>query len=214
MMRYLFLIVCIVTLLITTNLRSEDTVSGPYFGQTPPGTTPQKFVFPAIDGLPDFLDSRIAVSPDGNECFFSGYQTWSTPGAWMYYTQCIDNVWVFIEKLLPPISYGDDYFGIALSISATNRIVIGAGITNLNHSGMYVYRFDNSWVLEQSFFVTTPTGNEFYAVTINAAGDVIATGEGGYNSNDGRALITRRTGTTWILGNTREEEQSRIMAAY
>ena len=66
---------------------------GPYFGQTLPGASPEKFIMPPIDSLPNFLESRIAFSPDGNECLFSGYRDWDTPGAQMYYSQDINNVW-------------------------------------------------------------------------------------------------------------------------
>jgi hypothetical protein len=44
-------------------------VTGPYFGQTPPGTTPQLFA-PGILSLSNRLEDHVAFSPDGNECFF------------------------------------------------------------------------------------------------------------------------------------------------
>ena len=107
MFKHSFLIICMVALLITTNTFSADTVTGPYFGQTPPGATPQKFVFPAIDSQPDFLDSRVAFSPDGNECFFSGYNDWNSSNSQMYHTKCVNNVWTdpVVAPLMQPPGY-------------------------------------------------------------------------------------------------------------
>jgi Tol biopolymer transport system component len=66
--------------------------SGPYFGQTPPGTNPVVFA-PGILSLPNRYESRITFSPDGKECYF-----WVTDSAWSYgrlysTTQDVNGVW-------------------------------------------------------------------------------------------------------------------------
>jgi Tol biopolymer transport system component len=88
-------------------------VKGPYFGQTPPGKTPQLFA-PGILTLPGGVVTvtRIAFSPDGNECFFSGPVDWNYSSTRMYYTQCIDNVWTphVLASFFPGYSCRQPYF--------------------------------------------------------------------------------------------------------
>jgi hypothetical protein len=69
-------------------------VTGPYFGQTPPGRTPKIFA-PGIMTQPGGIVTvtRIAFSPDGNECFFSGPIDWSYSSTRMYHAKCVHNVW-------------------------------------------------------------------------------------------------------------------------
>jgi Tol biopolymer transport system component len=91
---------------IATSVRSAD-VTGPYFGQTPPGKTPQQLAMPAIDSLPNFLTTRIAFSPDGNECFFSGYDDWNGSTAKLYHTKLVTNVWTspVLSPFFTPLGY-------------------------------------------------------------------------------------------------------------
>ena len=85
--------------LITLSTCVAD-VTGPYFGQTPPGRTPQLFA-PHVLDQPGVVASvtRIAFSPDGNECFFSGMlqNDGGQSGTRMLYTLRIDNVWTPVE---------------------------------------------------------------------------------------------------------------------
>lgn len=92
-MKTIFLSIFIVYCLTDVIYSQSGNVKGPYFGQTPPGDTPRLFVMPAIASQSNFLTTRIAFSPDGKECFFSGYNDWSTNNSQLYYTKCIDNVW-------------------------------------------------------------------------------------------------------------------------
>ena len=96
MVKYSLPIVCIVTLLISTNTWSADTVSGYYFGQEPPGLEPTLFA-PGIISLPNISEIRVAFSPDGNECFFTKSSPGNTYPWHLYYTQCIDNEWTPTE---------------------------------------------------------------------------------------------------------------------
>ncbi len=74
-------------------------VTGPYFGQTPPGRTPQLFA-PHVLDQPGVVIAvtRIAFSPDGNDCFFSGIlDAGGQSGTRMFYTQRINDVWTPVE---------------------------------------------------------------------------------------------------------------------
>jgi Putative Ig domain/Secretion system C-terminal sorting domain/WD40-like Beta Propeller Repeat len=79
---------------IKAQVTSSAEVRGPYFGQTPPGDTPRLFA-PGILTLPGGIVAvtRIAFSPDGNECFFSGPVDWNFSNTRMYHTKCVDSVW-------------------------------------------------------------------------------------------------------------------------
>ena len=66
-------------------------VTGPYFGQKPPGKTPQIFA-PGILSLPDRLEDQVAFSPDGKECYFSVWGAkYSSPK--IYWTKCVHDTW-------------------------------------------------------------------------------------------------------------------------
>jgi hypothetical protein len=85
-----------------TAARPAD-VTGPYFGQTPPGKTPQ-IVAPGILSLNNRLEARIAFSPDGKECFFTVPSDYNWSNFQLYYTKCVNNVWT--PQVLAPFSLG------------------------------------------------------------------------------------------------------------
>jgi Tol biopolymer transport system component len=78
-------------------------VTGPYFGQNPPGRTPELFA-PGILSLPDRMEARLAFSPDGNECFFTSPVDFKFSKVQMYYTKRINNVWT--PQVLAPFFPG------------------------------------------------------------------------------------------------------------
>jgi hypothetical protein len=75
----------------------QSVASGPYFGQTPPGTTPVIFA-PGILSLANRMEARLAFSPDGNECFFTVPQGFDFSEVRMYYTKCVHDKWTPQEK--------------------------------------------------------------------------------------------------------------------
>jgi hypothetical protein len=93
-MKPIFLSIFIFYCLTDVIYSQSGNAKGPYFGQTPPGDTPRLFA-PGILTLPGGIVAvtRIAFSPDGNECFFSGPVDWSYSSTRMYHTKCIDSVW-------------------------------------------------------------------------------------------------------------------------
>ena len=73
---------------------SAQPLSHLYFGQTPPDSTPKLFAPEELmkpGGL--FAITRIAFSPDGKECFFSGPIDRSYTGTRMYNTKFENNKW-------------------------------------------------------------------------------------------------------------------------
>jgi len=85
--------VCLAALLMAGAVfaTTAKAVTGPYFGQTPPGTTPTMFA-QGIISLTNRAEARIVFSPDGTESFYSvSNSDWSNPQ--ILYTQCVNNVW-------------------------------------------------------------------------------------------------------------------------
>ncbi|MFC1765889.1 hypothetical protein ACFL6U_27910 [Planctomycetota bacterium] len=99
-------------LLMTASAWATDAM-GPYFGQTPTGTTPELFA-PGILTQPGglYAVTRIAFSPDGNECFFSGPINASYKGTRMYHMRCVNNVWTphDLVSFFPGYSCRQPYF--------------------------------------------------------------------------------------------------------
>jgi Tol biopolymer transport system component len=111
------LLICILTFVYQMAIQAQPgNVKGPYFGQTPPGDTPMLFA-PGILTLPDgiVVVTRIAFSPDGNECFFSGPVDWSFSNTRMYHTKCIDSVWTPHElvSFFPGYSCRQPWFSVS-----------------------------------------------------------------------------------------------------
>jgi Tol biopolymer transport system component len=106
--------VCLGTMLLTGAVfamaANAADVTGPYFGQTPPGTTPTIFA-PGILSLTNRLEARIAFSPDLNECFFTVTDaTFSNPQ--LYYTTCVNGTWTSqaLAPFLPGSSKNEPFY--------------------------------------------------------------------------------------------------------
>jgi WD40-like Beta Propeller Repeat len=86
----------------STILAGSVEVTGPFFGQKLPGKTPERFA-PGILSLPNRLVTRIAFSPDGNECFFSAPND-DFSHVQMYCMKRVDDVWTsrFLAPFLRP----------------------------------------------------------------------------------------------------------------
>jgi Tol biopolymer transport system component len=108
------LTVLISTFVFSTTVMSAD-ATGPYFGQQPPGRTPELFA-PGILSLPGRLESNLAFSPDGNECFFV---VWGVKfsSAKIFWTKRVDNVWT--PQVEAPFSVGHYVTGPSFSADGT-----------------------------------------------------------------------------------------------
>jgi hypothetical protein len=85
-------VLCLLPLILSLATACSAEVTGPYFGQKPPGKTPKIFA-PGILSLTNRMEARIAFSPDGNECFFTVPQDFKFSCVKLYYTKRVNNVW-------------------------------------------------------------------------------------------------------------------------
>jgi Tol biopolymer transport system component len=84
---------------------TSQAATGPYFGQSPPGTTPTIFA-PGILSLANRLEAGLAFSPDGNECFFTVPSDFNFSYVQLYYTKRVNNVWTTqAAASFSPLSY-------------------------------------------------------------------------------------------------------------
>jgi Tol biopolymer transport system component len=70
---------------------AEPFARGPFFGQKPPGETPEPFAPGVLTSRYGFV-ARIAFSPNGSECFFTVTDAGFTRN-WIMGTQCKDGIW-------------------------------------------------------------------------------------------------------------------------
>src|SRR5664279_5168601 len=77
-------------------------VKGEYFGQRPPGKTPELFA-PGIISQTNRLVDHVAFSPDGNECFFTIWGP-NFSSAKIFWTKRVGNTWTPQEEA--PFSAG------------------------------------------------------------------------------------------------------------
>jgi hypothetical protein len=95
---------------ISIQARQSDfpKLAGPYLGQTLPGMTPEIFA-PGIVSSTEFVDFKLAFSPDGNECYF--YRL-SYPSdeliPTIFFTKVENGIWIKPAKL--PITQGASAF--------------------------------------------------------------------------------------------------------
>ena len=77
---------------VTINAQQNDfpKLTGPYLGQTPPGTTPEIFAKGIVST--DEHEFSCCFSPDGNECYFTRMQSEQRQNFIMLST-LIDSVW-------------------------------------------------------------------------------------------------------------------------
>jgi hypothetical protein len=86
-MKYLKMII-IISLIIGSTIANSQPLTGDYLGQTPPGSTPTVFA-PGIVSVQGRYEYGLAVSPDGNEIFFTA----EDPGSGLMAIRRTDDVW-------------------------------------------------------------------------------------------------------------------------
>jgi Tol biopolymer transport system component len=116
-------------------------VTGPYFGQTPPGRTPQIFA-PGILSLPNRMEARIVFSPDGDECFFTVPNDFTFSNVQLYYSKCVDNVWT-PQRLAPFAQPGHAY--LQPFFSADGKILYFTSNQNGSYDIWSVGRTATGW---------------------------------------------------------------------
>ena len=85
-----FLFATILGIAVDSHARPGQTGQGPYFGQTPPGTTPQIFA-PGIVSTPAH-EFSCSFTPDGKEFYFTRSESQQSSTLIMV-SKCVDGVW-------------------------------------------------------------------------------------------------------------------------
>ncbi len=135
-----------VTTLFTYCPVSVSAADGPYFGQTPPGSTPEVFA-PGIVSLTNRLECHIAFSPDGNECCFTVYSSdYSTCS--IYYAKQENNIWSTPARA--SFSTGTYDFGPSFSVDG-NKLFFSRGTDASSYHDIYMtQRTAEGWSTPQS----------------------------------------------------------------
>lgn len=80
-------------------------LTGPYFGQQPPGTTPVAFA-PGILNPPEGYHSSVVFSPDGSEAY------WTSMGQKTFHSRLVDSHWSapVLTSIDPEYGIGEAFF--------------------------------------------------------------------------------------------------------
>ena len=173
---------CAFVLLVAAT-QAASAASGPYFGQAPPGPTPEVFA-PGILSLASRAESRIDFAPGGEECFF-GVTTSGFTYQRLYTTSVVDGSWS--SQRTAPFS-GTDYNMEPFYSADGNQLYFtsyaGAGLQR----DLYVVERDgDGWgtPIALPSPINTPTTNEW---TFSAAPDgtiyFSSNRSGGYGGTD------------------------------
>jgi Tol biopolymer transport system component len=143
-----------VTMLLTA--LSAKAASGPYFGQTPPGSTPQVFA-PGIVSLTNRLECHIAFSPDGNECYFTVYSNnYSTCS--IYYAEQENNIWSTPARA----SFSTGTYDLRPSLSVDgNKLFFSRAANSSSDENIYMMqRTTEGWSTPQA--LTSPINSAYH----------------------------------------------------
>ncbi len=194
--------------------------SGSVYIYTRSGTTwTQQTKLLAVDGAADDnFGMAVSLSSDGNTCAVGAYLDDGigvNSGSVYIYTRS-GTTWTQQTKLVPADGTADDYFGMAVSLSADgNTCAVGAHADDdkgTNSGSVYIYTRSGTTWTQQSKLVTTDgtAGDNFgYSVSLSADGNTCAVGAHGDDdkgTDSGSAYIYTRSGTTWT-------QQTKLLAA-
>ena len=96
------------------------TLEGPYLGQTPPGTMPEKFA-PGIISFDGRYEGGATFSPDGSKVLYTTYMQADPRGAWLVVRDVAGDDDHVLLKYEAPIGISQDQ-GLGLSWAANGRI--------------------------------------------------------------------------------------------
>jgi Tol biopolymer transport system component len=174
-------------------------VTGPYFGQTPPGKTPQIFA-PGILSLNNRLEARIAFSPDGNECFFTVLSDFNFSQVRLYYTKCVSNVWT--PQVLAPFSPSGTFCGMPFFSADGNTFYFKS---NANGSGdiWKVDRTSQGWGTPQILPapINTSSDDGEYSQTTDGTAYIESNRPGGRGQYDIWRILPQQPGQPLQLDN-------------
>jgi Tol biopolymer transport system component len=179
-------------LIALSSLASAAT--GPYFGQTPPGTTPTIFA-PGILSLTNRWETRIAFSPDGNECFFTVPNVGYT-NPQLYYTTCVNGVWTSQQPapFMTSSSKNEPFY------SADGNTLYFTSNANGSRDLWKVQRSGQGWGTPQVLPspINSSANEYFYSETTAGIAYFVSERSGGYGATD---LYRTRAGTPLQVEN-------------
>ena len=179
---------------------AQESVTGPYFGQMP-DSIPKLFA-PSILIKPGGLVAvtRIAFSPDGNECFFSGPTDWNFSSTQMYHAKCINNTWTPFEliSIFSGYSCRQPYFsadGKTLYFSSNKNGSSDIWMVNLTSQG-----WENPFPLPAPIN-TDSTYDGMYTQASDGTIYIESNRSGGLGSFDIWQLVPQQSGQTQHIQN-------------
>lgn len=172
--------------------------TGPYLGQKPPGRTPEIFA-PGILAPPDRVVTRIAFSPDGNECFFSAPNK-SYSRAQMYHTKRAGSSWT--PPVPAPFSRPDHSYRQAFFSADGNKLYFSSN-TNGSSDIWVVERTPQGWGEPQVLPdpINTPAYEGMYTEATNGTAYIESDRPGGQGDFDIWRIDPRRPGQTRHVEN-------------
>ena len=142
---YLPTLLLLSTLMISGNSFCQDAfpvLKGPYFGQKPPGLTPEVFA-PGIVSIDGRYEGVVSFSPDLEEMYFAAKN--KNDETAIYFSKLESNKWTPIEKADFTKGKKDEEIHPFVSPDG-KRIYFTALSSDLSDTGIwYVNRLENSW---------------------------------------------------------------------
>jgi Tol biopolymer transport system component len=152
--------------------------SGPYLGQSLPGTTPTVFAS-GIISLASRSESRITFSPDGTECYYTVMNTdWTNLKT--YYTHIVGGVWTSpaVASFSSSIQTGEPFFS-----SDGNKLYY----TNFDDYNLYVMtRTTGGWGTPVNLPspINSTSVELHYSQAVDGTGCFVSNRSGGYGGLD------------------------------
>ena len=121
--------------------------------------------------------------------------------------------WTLVAELFAPGATNSDWMGFSAAISGNGLYAAFGAVYDdegaSNAGAVHVYFFNGTaWVHQSKIICSSPVSNSLFgsACSLNSVGDKLLVGASADNSsgtyNAGKAILFKRTGTTWAQTNT------------
>jgi uncharacterized repeat protein (TIGR01451 family) len=151
----------------------------------------------------DLFGSSVSISGD---TVVVGASSADTPGGFGFDTGAAyvfaraGTTWTQQQKLRPPDSPAQDFFGYSASLSGESLVVGAWGDDTLgavDSGAAYVFvRNGTVWSLQQKFRPYDPTTDARFGLSVSISGETLVVGAPGAGA--GAAYVFRRSVTTWV----------------
>jgi len=153
---YIFIALLLSVIAMSSKCYSLDeftVLEGPYFGQKPPGLTPEIFA-PGIVSVDGIYEGDVTFSPDLDEMYFSPT---INGHSYVYFSKLENKKWTEPKKANFTKGKISDEFSPFVSFSG-NRIYFATYDPTAPLKVWYVNRLDNSW--SDAILLDSPINNE------------------------------------------------------